>query len=198
MNLLLVGSESAFKGDAAKSFLERTHLNVIARASTLSEAVACLELGSIDLFLLSSEFREEKLSLFTRDARCRGFAGLILRSADPPEAALDALPHESHIIRAGDFELDTSSRQFWVRGVETTCTPKEFELMRFLCLHPERPLSHKTLLTAIWGISDASPHILRVLVRAVRAKIETTGPPRYIVTHHQFGYRFIPSPGLPH
>lgn len=194
MNLLLVGSEGAFKSDAAERFLDRLHLQVIARASTLSEAFACLESGTIDLFLLSSEFREEKLSLFARDARCRGFSGLILRSADTSEGISDAEAHELNMIRIGDFALDASSRQFWIHGIEIACTPKEFELLRFFCRHPEKPLSHESLLTAIWGNRSGSPHILRVLVRALRAKIESTVPPRYIVTQRQFGYRFIPSP----
>ncbi len=197
MNLLLVGSEGAFKSHVAERFLDRLHLQVIARASTLSEAVTWLESGAIDVFLLSNEFREENLSLFARDARCRGFAGLILRSADTPEGICDVESHETNTIRIGDFVIDISSRQFWVCGVEIPCTPKEFELLRFFCGHPEKPLSHKTLLTALWGNPGASPHILRVLIRAVRAKIETTAPPRYIVTQRQVGYRFIPSPQRP-
>lgn len=194
MNLLLVGSEVAFKSEAAKRFLDGLHLHVVARASTLSEAAACLESGTIDLFLLSSEFREERLSLFANDARCRGFSGLILRSADMPQLLSEAELQEMNTMHIGDFVIDASSHQVWVRGIEISCTPKEFELLRFFCRNPERPISHKTLLQALWGNSTASPHILRVLVRAVRAKIETSMRPRYIVTKRQFGYRFIPSP----
>jgi DNA-binding winged helix-turn-helix (wHTH) protein len=191
MNLLLVGSESAFKSDAAERLLDGLHLHVIARASTLSEAFSCLESGTIDLFLLSSEFREEKLSLFARDVRCHGFSGLILRSADTPEGVSAV---DSSTIRSGDFVIDLSSHQFWIRGVETPCTRKEFELLKFLCRHPGELLSRETLLGVLWRNSAASPHNLRVLIRAVRAKIETTIPPRYIVTQRGLGYRFIPSP----
>jgi DNA-binding winged helix-turn-helix (wHTH) protein len=194
MNLLLVGSELAFKSDAAERFLDGPHLHVIARASTLSEAAACLESGTIDLFLLSSEFRGGPISLFASDARCRGFSGLILRSADIPQLLSDAESHEMNSMRIGDFMIDVLSRQVWVRGVEILCTPKEFELLRFFCRNPERPIGHKTLLQALWGNPTASPHILRVLVRAVRSKIETSLRPRYIVTKRQFGYQFIPSP----
>jgi DNA-binding winged helix-turn-helix (wHTH) protein len=193
MNLLLVGSEEAFRSYAAERFLDGLHLHVVARASTLAEAAACLDSGMIDLFLLSSEFQEEWLSLFARDARCRGFSGLILRAADMPRALSESDSHELNTMRIGDFVIDIATRQIWVRGIEISCTPKEFELLRFFCRNPERPISHKALLQALWGNPAASPHILRVLVRALRAKIETTIRPRYIVTKRQFGYRFIPS-----
>jgi len=197
VNLLLVGSEDAFKNDASRRFLDGLHAQVVARASDLSDAAACLDSGTIDLLLLSNEFREEKLSVFARDVRCRGFAGLMLQSADSPAEIPELEPSKSNAIHVGDFAVDLSTRQFWLRGVETPCTPKEFELLTFLCRHPEEPLSHKTLLAAVWGNPSASPHMLRVLIRSLRVRIESAAAPRYIVTQRQFGYRFDPSPAQP-
>lgn len=51
---------------------------IAGRSTTLLDALACLESSAIDMVLLSHEFREEELSLFTFDAHRRGYAGLIL------------------------------------------------------------------------------------------------------------------------
>jgi DNA-binding response OmpR family regulator len=119
-----------------------------------------LESETTDLFLLSSEFREERLTLFASDARCRGLSGLIPRSNDMPRLLSDAKSYEMGTMHIGDFVIDTSTRQVWVRGAEIPPTPKEFELLRFFCINPERPIGHKTLLQARWGNPTASPHIL--------------------------------------
>ncbi|MGD0889936.1 MAG: winged helix-turn-helix domain-containing protein [Terracidiphilus sp.] len=196
VNLLLVGSDGAFASDASRKFLDDLHLHVVARASDLSDAAACLSSGAIDLLLLSNEFSEERLSLFARALRCRGFVGLMLQSADSPGIVPQPAEIEANEIRAGDFAVDLSTRQIWLRGVEVPCTPKEFALLTFLCKHPEEPLSYRTLLAAVWGNPANSSHALRVLIRSIRAKIESTTSPRYIVTMHRLGYRFCPSPKL--
>ena len=193
MNLLLVGSEDAFKNDIAERLFEGERFRVVARSSALLEALACLESGAIDLVLLSREYREEEVGLFASDARRRGFAGLILRTTDAAGRVPGIEPQDTGPIQIGDFFIEVASHRVWIRGVETQCRPLEFELLRFLCTHPDVLLSQGTLLELLWGNPATSPHSLRVLIRAVRAKIETTTPPRYIGTLRKFGYRFIPS-----
>ena len=192
--LLLVGGETAFKDNASAKLLSGSHFTVIARSSSLLEAIACLDSKAIDLVLLSREFREEELNLFTFDARRRGFAGLILHAADAPCSTPDIEPKQQLPIQVGDFFIETSSRRIWIRGTEAQCRPMEFELLQFLCRHPEELLSHQTLVETLWGNPATSRQMLRGLIRDVRAKIETTANPRYIVTHRKFGYRFISSP----
>jgi len=192
--LLLVGGDIAFKDEASVRLLQGRHFTVLARTSSLLEAIACLESKAIDLILLSREFREEEVNLFTFDARRRGFAGLILQAADSTSNAPENEPTESRSIQVGDFFLEASSRRVWIRGTEMPCRPMEFELLQFLCKHPEELLSHQTLLEILWGNPKTSRQMLRGLIRDVRAKVETTANPRYIVTHREFGYRFIPSP----
>ena len=194
VNLLLIGSEDAFKNQASKRLIQGAHLSVVARSSSLLEAIACLESKAIDLVVLSREYREEELKLFTFDARRRGFAGLILQPADMPGPAPGVKEEDDQPIQVGDFFIETSARRVWIRGSETQCKPKEFELLRFLCRHPDELLSYRALLEKLWGDPAASRQNLRGLIRDVRARIETTENPRYILTHRQFGYRFVPSP----
>ncbi|MGO9435068.1 MAG: winged helix-turn-helix domain-containing protein [Terracidiphilus sp.] len=196
-NLLLVGSEDALKSQVGELLLDGMRLQCVARASDLSEAFVCLESGTIDLLLLSSEFREKELNLFAHDARFRGFTGLILHVADAPGNLLNEEPPETNAIRIGDFVIDVLNRQSWVRGVEMACSPKEFDLLTFFCRHPEEVLSYGTLLGKLWGTPIASVNALKVLIRNLRAKVETTTFPQYIAKERQLGYRFHPSPRTP-
>jgi two-component system, OmpR family, KDP operon response regulator KdpE len=99
------------------------------------------------------------------------------------------------IISAGDFEVDTERHLVRVRGEEIRLTPKEFELLLLFARNPERVLTHKALLRAIWGpVGIDQPENLRVLVAQLRKKIEREDAAgQYIQTEPWIGYRFVPS-----
>ncbi len=100
-------------------------------------------------------------------------------------------------VTDGDFSIDADSYQVFVRGTEVHLTPKEFALLHYMALHPDRVLTHRTLLTAIWGgYSVDQPESLRVLVAQLRRKIEPSDKPSYILTEPWVGYRFLPA-GMP-
>ena len=73
-------------------------------------------------------------------------------------------------------------------------TPKEFDLLAYLARHPGKVLTHRVLLSAIWGPnSTEQPEYLRVFVGHLRKKLEPDeSGPRYIVTEPWVGYRFEP------
>ena len=97
-------------------------------------------------------------------------------------------------ITAGDFSIDANRLQVFFRGNEIHLTPKEFALLRYMMLHSDRVLTHRALLSAIWGnYSVDQPEILRVLVGQLRRKIESTEKPCYILTEPWVGYRFQPA-----
>ncbi|MGO9338029.1 MAG: winged helix-turn-helix domain-containing protein [Terracidiphilus sp.] len=194
MSLLLVGSKEAFSRDLREMMMPGSRFRVLARSSSLLDAEVCLESKAIDMVLLSPEYREEEKNLFMLDARRRGFAGLILVSADTPGKTDKSDAQVQDSIQIGDFFLHISERRGWVRGVETQFSPQEFELLQFLCGHPDELLSYQTLIEVLWGNAATSRHTLRVLIATLRAKIETRKNPQYIVTEREAGYRFIPSP----
>jgi DNA-binding NarL/FixJ family response regulator len=76
--VLLIGSDDAFQSGVARRIFNGHPFRIVGRSTTLLDALARLESSTIDLVLLSREFREEELSLFALDAHRRGFAGLIL------------------------------------------------------------------------------------------------------------------------
>src|SRR6185295_15482436 len=43
------------------------------------------------------------------------------------------------VVKAGDLEVDLQSRRIRLRGNTIRLTPKEFELLRYLALHPNIP-----------------------------------------------------------
>ncbi len=100
----------------------------------------------------------------------------------------------SSLLEVGDFRLDLENRSVAVKGSEVHLTPKEYDLMVYLISHPGKVLTHRTLLTAIWGgESVEQTEYLRVFVGQLWKKIEPEiATPRYIRTEPWIGYRFDP------
>ncbi len=98
------------------------------------------------------------------------------------------------VVEDGDFYINPESRVVRVRGKEVHLTPKEFELLMFMARHPNKVLTHRVLLNAVWGgESVQQPEYLRVFINQLRKKIEPGDPPRYILTDPWVGYRFQPA-----
>jgi two-component system KDP operon response regulator KdpE len=96
-------------------------------------------------------------------------------------------------LEIGDFRIDPDKRSIEVRGQEIHLSPKEFDLLFYMAQRPERVLTHRKLLIAIWGARAVEqPESLRVLVAMLRKKIEPEGEPRYIINDPWVGYRFQP------
>jgi two-component system, OmpR family, KDP operon response regulator KdpE len=98
------------------------------------------------------------------------------------------------VITVGDFEINTERHLVQLRGEQIRLTPKEFELLLLFARNPQRVMTHKMLLKAIWGPAGLDqPESLRVLVAQIRRKIERdTSAPDYIQTEPWIGYRFVP------
>jgi two-component system, OmpR family, KDP operon response regulator KdpE len=99
---------------------------------------------------------------------------------------------EQSLFTTGELSIDFAHRRVAVAGQEVHLTPIEYGLLRYMALHPERVLTHRQLLTAVWGAEYAEDtHTLRVHVANLRNKIEPQpSRPRYIQTEPRIGYRF--------
>lgn len=99
-------------------------------------------------------------------------------------------------IHEGDFHIDPGSRLVRIGDKEVHLTPKEFDLLVFMARHPNKVLTHRVLLNAVWGgESVQQPEYLRVFINQLRKKIEPHETPRYILTDPWVGYRFQPDGG---
>jgi two-component system KDP operon response regulator KdpE len=111
-------------------------------------------------------------------------------------AALRRVPADPGLelrrIKLDDVEIDFSSRHVTGPSRDVRFTPKEFDLLSYLIAHPNRTLTHRELLRAVWG-ADYGDEVeyLRVLVNRLRWKIEPDrAKPRFLVTDAWVGYRF--------
>ena len=95
----------------------------------------------------------------------------------------------------GDFRIDLGSREVEVDGVSIHLTPKEFDLLVFLFQNRSKVVTHRAILTAIWGGNfTEQTEYLRVFVGQLRKKVEKDpSHPRYIRTEPWVGYRFNPN-----
>jgi len=101
---------------------------------------------------------------------------------------------ESQLIEVGDFRIDLEARTVVAKNREVHLTPKELDLLVYLARHPGKVITHRALLSAVWGQNSVEqPEYLRVFIGHLRKKLEPTeSSPRYIVTEPWVGYRFEP------
>ena len=162
--------------DVCRRIRERGETPIIILSAREAEQVKvqALDLGADDY--VTKPFGPEELL-----ARVR--AALRRSSADDNAAGQ---------LERGDLVIDFDKRRVVRDGEEIRLTPKEFDLLVYLARHAGRVLTHKTILRAIWGPHTVDqPEHLRVLVNAVRRKIEPDpANPRYILTEPWVGYRF--------
>lgn len=111
-------------------------------------------------------------------------------------ASSAATPATADLIEIGDFRVDLGARSVTVGGRALHLTPKEYELLVHLLHHPNKVLTHRVLLAAVWGGDyTEQTEYLRVFISQLRKKIEPDpAKPQYILTEPWVGYRF--NPGL--
>jgi two-component system KDP operon response regulator KdpE len=96
-------------------------------------------------------------------------------------------------LELGDFVVDAQAHSITVVGKPIHLTPKEFDLLLHLARNAGKVMTHRALLTSVWGAQSAhQPEYLRVFVGQLRKKLETETGRQYIQTEPWVGYRFIP------
>jgi two-component system KDP operon response regulator KdpE len=110
------------------------------------------------------------------------------------EAALRraGMAADEPILDADGLTLDLAAHRVLLDGVEVRLTPIEFSLLSILMRNRGRLLTHRALLTEVWGpeYADATS-VLRTHIANLRGKVE--GPDRqrrFIRTDSGIGYRF--------
>lgn len=144
-----------------------------------SEKIASLDLGADD-------YVEKPFSIGELTARIR----TALRRKNKESAVA------THFTIDG-LEIDTQRRIVSREGTAIKLTPKEYDLLVLLSRHAGRVVTHKMLLTSVWGPAHGEDlHYLRVFIGQLRQKIERNPTePIIIRTEPGVGYRFAESAG---
>ncbi len=100
---------------------------------------------------------------------------------------------EEPVLSFDGLRIDLGARHVSRDGEEIRLTPTEYELLRVLARNPGRPLTHRALLTEVWGHAyEDDTQTLRVHIANLRRKLEPDPTaPRFIRTDSGVGYRFI-------
>ena len=100
------------------------------------------------------------------------------------------------VLGAGDVTLDLDKREVRVSGREVHLTPNEYRLLCVLMKSADKVLTHRQLLTEVWGPAYATQsHYLRVYMGQLRYKLEREpARPKHLVTEPGVGYRFKSAP----
>lgn len=95
-------------------------------------------------------------------------------------------------IVSGDLVINVERYEVQKRGKIIDITLREFELLKFLAMQPEKIFSRENLLENVWGYEYyGDVRTVDVTVRRLREKIEDDpGMPHYIITKRGVGYYF--------
>lgn len=102
-------------------------------------------------------------------------------------------PEQSeNIITSGELTINTERYEVQKKGKVIEITVREFELLKFLAMQPDKIFSRETLLSSVWGYEYyGDVRTVDVTVRRLREKIEDDpSTPKYIVTKRGVGYYF--------
>ncbi len=98
------------------------------------------------------------------------------------------------ILRFGNAIVDLEKRVASRDGATVRLTPIEFRLLATLAKHPGMVVTHRQLLTEVWGPTHAADtHYLRIYMKQLRDKLEADPVrPRHLLTETGIGYRMVP------
>lgn len=102
------------------------------------------------------------------------------------------LEEEEEKLQFGDLLVYPELYEAYYKDDLLELTPKEFELLIYLCRNKGRVLTRDQLLSAVWNYDFAGDtRIVDVHISHLREKIEeNTKKPRYIKTIRGLGYKF--------
>jgi DNA-binding response OmpR family regulator len=152
----------------------KTPLIVLSAAAAEVDKVQLLEIGADDYMVKPFGARELM-------ARIRA----VLRRANP---------EETRVLEFGRVQVDLTRRTVTRCGLEVKLTRAEYNLLTYFLQNPDRALSRDIILNSVWGY-DCFPQTRTVDAHVVRLrqKLEDEpARPRYFLTVHGVGYRFLP------
>lgn len=112
---------------------------------------------------------------------------------------LNTRASEERDLQIGELFISLTRREASFKDKPLELTPKEFELLHYLCSHPGKALSRRQLLHQVWDYSFVGDtRIVDVHISHLRDKIEANPrDPLYIQTVRSVGYKMTSPDSLP-
>ena len=168
-----------------KSLAASVPIVVLSANSEVEDKVLLLELGADDY--VTKPFSPKELLARVRRAMRRTGSG-----QTTPGFGSKSVSHE--VLAFGDARINFTSMEATRGNKPVTLTTQEFKLLKYLAESAGRVISREELLNEVWGYQNypstrtVDNHILRL-----RQKLEPDpATPRFLITMHGAGYKFIP------
>ena len=144
------------------------------------DKVLGLELGADDYITKPYSMRE---------LTARVKANLRRSTAQP---VVEEEPENQNTINSGELSINVERYEVAKNGEIIDITLREFELLKFLAMQPDKIFSREKLLENVWGYEYyGDVRTVDVTVRRLREKIEDDpSMPKYIITKRGVGYYF--------
>ncbi len=166
--------------EVCKKIREKSQIPIIMLTARVEEVdkVLGLEFGADDY--VTKPFGNRELM-----ARVKAH----LRRAEPQEAADNA---QNELLKFGDLSFDVKKHDLYIKGEIVQLTPKEYDLIKFLCINKNQVFSREALLEKVWGFEFfGDVRTVDVTVRRLRSKIEQNAElPKYVMTKRGVGYYY--------
>jgi two-component system alkaline phosphatase synthesis response regulator PhoP len=110
----------------------------------------------------------------------------VLRRAARPVGKIES-------YQFGDVTLNFKTIQATKGHTPLDLSPREFDILRYLIEHRGEVVTRDQLLDAVWGYDNFPfTRTVDMHIAKLRKKVENTpGDPRYIITVHRVGYKFM-------
>ena len=104
-----------------------------------------------------------------------------------------ARPPAGPELTFSDVKINFEKRRVTRTGADVHLTPVEFRLVACLAKHLGMVVTHRQLLTEVWGPTHAEDtHYLRVYMKQLREKLEADpAQPKHLLTETGVGYRLV-------
>jgi two-component system, OmpR family, response regulator len=96
------------------------------------------------------------------------------------------------VVALGEFEIDLNKRIVHFNATEVELSKKEFDLLSYMLLHKNRPLTRMQLSEHIWGSfsdDDYDSNFIDVHIKNIRKKMAVYAPVEWLQTMRGIGYK---------
>ena len=158
-------------GESKKTCPDASYIILTARGD-VEDRIKGLDLGADD-------YLAKPFSLFELQSRMQAISRRKSGNNDP-------------VLELGEFNIDLNKRSVWHEQTEIELSRKEFDLLSYMLLHKNRPLTRLQLSEHIWGNfsdDDYDSNFIDVHIKNIRKKLTVYASVDWLLTLRGIGYK---------